>query len=45
MDQPSLRDYSSRARSTQDFILGYLQPSLRDSPGKGQGFNRAVNLR
>jgi hypothetical protein len=45
MDQPSLGDYSLRARSTQDFILGYLQPSLRDSPKEGHGSNRAENLR
>jgi hypothetical protein len=29
--QPSLRDYSDLRRPTQDYVLGYVQPSLRDS--------------
>ena len=28
--QPSLRDYSFALTKTQDFVLGYIQPSLRD---------------
>ena len=35
VEQPSLRDCWSRAGSTQDFILGYLQPSLRDLISSG----------
>lgn len=30
IDQPSLRDWMDMPQLSQDFVLGYLQSSLRD---------------